>query len=574
MSDTVIRSIRQFARPVFAAHRRAVAGLAAWSLLEMVPALVSGRLVAAALDRGFLAGAPGTGVLLLLAYGVAMLAGTLAVRQAMPHTAVLVESLRDALVRMVVGASLRRAVYGDEVADAATVSRITRQAETVRQTTAGLLMTVRGVVFGVIAAVAGLFSLDPLLALVAAPAVLAAAALLILLSRLLRRRYRRLLQTQEALAEEAAACLSGVRDVVTCGAWRTAGAGLRRRVDDEAEATVSSARAGTGRIGVIALGGRLPFVVILLASPWLVSRQILTPGTLVGALTYLLNGLDPALRALVQTIGNRGLELTVTLHRLIDHAAAAVSLPSGRKRPGGAEIALRGLTFAYGEHAKPVFSGLDLRIADGEHLAVVGPSGIGKSTLALLIGGVVPPRSGTVTLGGVPVGELDEPALRSMVALVPQESYVFAGALRENLAYLRPSVTDAELDEAVAAMGLSDTVRRAGGYDAETPAALSQGERQLITLARVYLSEARIVLLDEATCHLDPVSEARVEEAFAARPGTLIVVAHRISSAMRARRILLVEESGLAEGTHDVLVHRSPGYAELVGHWAPAARVP
>jgi ATP-binding cassette subfamily C protein len=107
-----------------------------------------------------------------------------------------------------------------------------------------------------------------------------------------------------------------------------------------------------------------------------------------------------------------------------------------------------------------------------------------------------------------------------------------------------------------------------GGYDAELdPATLSAGERQLVTLVRAYVSPARLVILDEASCHLDPAAEAVVEQAFARRPGTLIVIAHRISSALRAQRILVLDGTEVLHGTHEDLLERSALYRDLVGHW-------
>ncbi|HYZ38577.1 MAG TPA: ATP-binding cassette domain-containing protein [Pseudonocardiaceae bacterium] len=119
-------------------------------------------------------------------------------------------------------------------------------------------------------------------------------------------------------------------------------------------------------------------------------------------------------------------------------------------------------------------------------------------------------------------------------------------------------------------LGVRELVERLGGYAAQVdPAALSAGERQLLTLARAYLSPARLVILDEATCHLDPAADARVERAFAQRPGTLVVMAHRISSAMRARRVLVLDGSRALLGTHEELLTCSLLYRDLVGHWHP-----
>jgi ATP-binding cassette subfamily C protein len=150
---------------------------------------------------------------------------------------------------------------------------------------------------------------------------------------------------------------------------------------------------------------------------------------------------------------------------------------------------------------------------------------------------------------------------------------VFAGTLRENLTYLAPGAGDRALDRAVAAVGLGATVRRLGSYGAAiSPGGveLSAGERQLVALARVHLSPATIVLLDEATCHLDPAAEARAEAAFAtraARRGILVVIAHRISSALRAQRILVLDGPHPQLGTHEELLSTSPLYADLLGYW-------
>jgi ATP-binding cassette subfamily C protein len=151
---------------------------------------------------------------------------------------------------------------------------------------------------------------------------------------------------------------------------------------------------------------------------------------------------------------------------------------------------------------------------------------------------------------------------------VPQEAYVIAGTLRENLTYHRGPTDHALLDAAADAVGLTPLLARLGGYDSEVvPDTLSAGERQLVALARAYLSPAPIAILDEATCHLDPAAEARVEQAFARRPGTLIVVAHRISSALRARRIMVIDGQRIHLGDHQSLLVDSPLYGELVGHW-------
>jgi ATP-binding cassette subfamily C protein len=214
-----------------------------------------------------------------------------------------------------------------------------------------------------------------------------------------------------------------------------------------------------------------------------------------------------------------------------------------RRRPADGSVLLRGLTFGYGRLSTPTVDDLDFDLAAGEHLAVVGPTGAGKSTLVNLIGGLISPQAGEILIGGVPLASIDPVELHRQVVLVPQQAYLFAGTLRENLAYLAPHATDLDLDRAVEALALEPVVRRLGGYEgllAPHGDGLSAGEAQLIALARVYLVRAPVVLLDEATCHLDPAAEARAEQAFAASGSTLVVVAHRAASAARAERVLVV----------------------------------
>ncbi|MDQ1741948.1 MAG: ATP-binding cassette, subfamily bacterial RamB/AmfA [Pseudonocardiales bacterium] len=550
-------------------QRRALPGLLGCAFLAALPALLSGRLVATAVDHGFLAGRSDVGMAWLSGYAMAILVAAIGARQVPIRLGLVVEPLRDRLVRRVVHAALRQAVAGHPDRDAGTVARLTKQVETVRDSTAGLLMGLQQVVFTVAAAIVGLFWLAPLVAvLVLAPVVLT----LLLLGRLLVMlvdRQQEVLVADEQVAASVSGLAATVRDVVACGGQDRAGAEIGADIDRQARATRAITRAGALRSAVGSTGGRLPLLVILLAGPWLIRSGQLSVGGMLGAITYITTSLQPALRSAVQSVGGSSTLLSVTLHRLATTSASPVAQ---RPAPAGPPIESFDLTadrlsFAYGTHAEPIVSDLELTVRHGEHLTLVGSSGVGKSTLASLLVGLTPPQQGTVSIGGVPLAEIGEARLRRMVTLIPQESYVFTGTLRENLTYLSPGATEAELDKAVDAVGLTPLVDRLNGYDAMVGPGLTAGERQLISLVRAWLSPAEIVVLDEATCHLHPAAEARAEHAFRERPGTLIVIAHRMSSALRADRILLMDGSRPVLGSHQELLLRSRQYAELIGHW-------
>jgi ABC-type multidrug transport system fused ATPase/permease subunit len=543
------------------------------STLEALPAFLSGRLVADAIDDGFLAGSVGTGFAWLGVFAATAIVGAWATRQTYLRLAELVEPFRDHLVERAVGGALHRSISAGAAPDTPAVARLTQQVEIVREAYASVLMVTQGFLITGVSALLGLLTLMPVIALLVIPPLVLGLGIFFAALAGMAARQRASIWADERVAESAASLTGGLRDVAACGAEEQAGLSVERGIEEQARATRELARFTAIRVVAIALGGWLPLVLILAAGPWLL-RHGATTGTLVGALTYVTQGVHPALEMLVQRLANTGLWLFVTLRRIIDTGAIEGPAPEQRRqwRIGSGDLRLSGVTFAYGRWSEPVIGSLDLAVSDGDHLAIVGPSGIGKSTLAGLIAGTLEPQSGEVRIGGIPISELDADELARHRVLIPQEAYVFAGSMRENLAYLREDAEDPELDATIDALGIRPLVMRLGGYDGEiSPSALSAGERQLITLARAHLSDARLVILDEASCHVDAATESRIEEAFGRHRGTLIVIAHRISSAMRARRILLLDGTDAELGTHKDLMRDSALYRDLVGHWQPVA---
>jgi ATP-binding cassette subfamily C protein len=554
-----------------ALRRRPLLALAGWSVPEAVPAAASGLALARAVDDGFLAGRPLVGLAWLGGLLLAAGAGALGSRQVYRRLGDLVEPVRDDLVRRVVGGALRQAVAGHP--DDGAVSRLTRQVEIVRDTFAGLIMAVRSFAVISIATVVGMLALAPVMVLLIVPPFLLGVAAFLATLGLAAARYRAAVRADERLASAAGDLLAGARDVVAAGAEEHAATMVAGPISDQAAAERALAPVAALRTGCFVIGGWLPLVALLAAGPWLVG-QGLGAGAIMGGLTYVLIGIQPALSTLIAGLGASGLRYVVTLGRILDASAPPALGERHSATPAGYELALRGVTFAYGRDAEPVLRELDLTVPAGDHLAIVGPSGIGKSTLAGLLCGLLRPGAGTILLGGRPIAEVPTERLAAARVLIPQEAYVFSGTLAENLSYLRPEATAADLRRAVTAVGAQELWQRLGGAAAPVrPADLSAGQRQLIALARAYLSPAAVVVLDEATCHLDPAAERRAEQAFAERGGTLIVIAHRVSSALRARRVLVLDGADATLGDHATVSAGSPLYRELLGHWSADGQV-
>lgn len=575
-------------------QRRDLLFLTGFALMGAAPTFVAGLAIARAVDDGFLAGRPARGFAWLGVLAAAVLVGAVGSRMTYLGVARVAEPLRDRLVHVVVEGALQRSTAPGTTRDTGAVARLTKHVETVRETVAGLLLLVLSFAAAVVAALVGMATLVPVaLPLVLVPLLVSLVAFAASLPAVTRQQ-RRLLVADESLAEQSTSAAEGIRDVVACGGEATVAATLEQCIDEQVAAERGMARLTAVREVIVSVGGRVPVILLLLLAPWLLGRGI-SAGALIGTLTYLMQGLEPAVSSVVDGVGAPLAQLTMTLRRIDEIAASPGAGPgsggtgatnrsgsgwSGSSREAGegasgnasfgdvtprdAGLVLCDVTFRYRAAAEPVVNRLSLDVADGDHVAVVGPSGAGKSTLAALLVGLLSPQAGTVRHGGM--SPADAPP--STRVLIPQEAYVFRGTLGENLRYYHPTAPADALDAAVAALAMEELVERLGGCDGELrPSLLSAGERQLVALARAYLSPARLIILDEATCHLDPSAEAVAERAFADRDGTLIVVAHRISSAARAGQVLLMDGPRTAQGRHQDLVEGSSAYGSLVGHW-------
>jgi ATP-binding cassette subfamily C protein len=389
-------------------------------VVQALPALASGWVVAKA-TGDFLAGWPGTpgglGWLSLLALAAA--AGAVASGQTYLRVSALVEPVRDELIRVIVTGALRRAMTGAGSPDTGAVARITHQADIVRDSLAGLLLVFLTFAFSAASTLAGLATLVPAALPYAVVPVTLSLALFCSLLPSMARRQRRSMVAEEAVAGSVSQALAGLRDVIACGAEDQVRDGLMDRVTAQAAALRAVARMNMLRTLCLAVGGWLPLVLVLASAPSL-ARQGVGPAAMVGAVTYISGSLRGALSSVTRGLGGTGIRLSITLQRIAEASGSSLDLrhrlaadrgmsvrpapaPSG-EQPG--QLSLRNVTFAYGPHAEPVLRDLWLDIPAGDHLAIVGPSGIGKSTLAGLAAGLLCPRAGEIWLDGVPMSAI------------------------------------------------------------------------------------------------------------------------------------------------------------------------
>ncbi|MCA9118016.1 MAG: ABC transporter ATP-binding protein, partial [Planctomycetaceae bacterium] len=314
---------------------------------------------------------------------------------------------------------------------------------------------------------------------------------------------------------------------------------------------------------------------VLLYGGWQVLEGNLTLGDLMMFLVYLLMLLDP-LATLAQSAAQFQNSLS-GLDRVLDLLDEDRDMPAGpqarsvRAEEVTGELVFEDVTFAYSGSPQPALQGISLTARAGEVVALVGPSGAGKTTLCNLAARFYDPTSGRILLDGTDLRDIDVESYRTLLGIVEQDVFLFDGTVAENIGYANRHASDELLQEAARAANAEEfIVDLPDGYDTligERGVRLSGGQRQRLAIARAILADPRILILDEATSNLDTHSERLIQQSFGRLMAgrTTFVIAHRLSTIMHADRILVLEGGRIIEaGTHDELLAAGGSYTEMV----------
>ena len=373
-----------------------------------------------------------------------------------------------------------------------------------------------------------------------------------------------------ALAEQLTATVAGARTIEAFRLAQRRRAVCEKAVDDCRRTRLNTLGLRSVLFPTVSVSYVVPVIAILLAGGLLHGQDVIGLGAVVTGALYarqLEQPLDVILFNVEQLQSSGASFARIEGLAVADAAAVVVTA----REPADDRIEVSGVSFAYG--GRDVLRDIDLTVRPGERLAIVGPSGAGKTTLSRLLAGIEAPNTGDVTVGGVPVVALVAEQLRRHVVLVTQEHHVFLGTVRDNLAITLPAAKDAELWRALDAAGAEWVHATDDGLDTTLGGSglrIDGAQAQQLAMARVVLADPHTLILDEATALLDPRTARHTEHALAAvlAGRTLIAIAHRLHTAHDADRVAVMQDGQIVElGTHDELVSASGAYAALWKSW-------
>ena len=385
------------------------------------------------------------------------------------------------------------------------------------------------------------------------------------------------LEVRERVGQNLSELQEGIAGVRVIQAYAQEGEQTRQFVASNRSlyrSHVHSIRVSTWYFGLVEAMGVFATALAIGIGGWLVGRGEVSIGTVV-AFVLLLSQLFEPVQQLSQ-LYNTVQSSAAALDKLFAILDTQPDVEGGeRELPDHGELVVDRVGFTYPNTETSVLRDVSITVGDGERLALVGPTGAGKSTVAKLMARLYDPAGGTISFGGVDLRDATLDSLRDRVVVVPQEGFLFGGSIADNVRIARAEATDDELRAALDAIGALDRFEEfEDGIHTEVRergSRLSAGERQLVSLARAALVDPAVLVLDEATSSLDPGTELIVEGALERlmQGRTTIVVAHRLSTIRTADRIAVIDAGVLAElGTHDELVALGGRYASLASAWA------
>jgi ATP-binding cassette, subfamily B, bacterial len=325
---------------------------------------------------------------------------------------------------------------------------------------------------------------------------------------------------------------------------------------------------------MIPLAQTTALIAVLLVAASMYRHGSISTGTIAAYVLYLVQLFDPIAR-FSEWLGEfrQGLAALGKIVGLLRTPNSIVEQDGAIELPGRGALALRGVTFGY-DGDRPVVHDVTVDLAVGEHVALVGATGAGKSTLAKLLTRQYDPQHGEITFGGIDLREATLESLHRRIVVLPQEGHLFSGTIADNIRLAQPDASAEDVVRALDRIGARERFESLPDglqTDVQTRGLrLSAGERQLVGIARVALADPAVIVLDEATSSLDPATEAAVERALAAVAAgrTVVTIAHRLSTAERADRVVVMEQGRAVEvASHDELVEQGERYAKLWASW-------
>ena len=370
--------------------------------------------------------------------------------------------------------------------------------------------------------------------------------------------------------------LSGIRVISALNRRRRNNQAHQQITNNYLDANLFTARAGAIYGPATEAVGIASQAVVLLVGGWMVLDGELKIGELTAFVLFVTTFFAP-IQQMVQLYNTyqqgqsalQKISSVLTTQPTVQQKVGATQMP-----PIEGRIAFEDVSFSYSS-GNEVLKNVNLVIEPGETFALVGATGAGKSTVAKLITRFYDPSSGRVTIDGMDLQDLEIYSLRSQLGVVPQEPFLFHGTIKENIIFAAPHATDEEVTQAAAQVGLDKiTEQLPAGLDTlihERGVSLSAGERQLIALARAFITRPRVIVLDEATSSLDLKSESHIETGLDGllEGRTAILIAHRLATAMKADRIAVIHEGHVVElGTHLQLIELDGRYADMYRTWS------